>query len=92
MKKKVLKKKPQRKPSARKATAPAVESAREIWLAGLGALSVAQQESGRIIEMGSHRELIRSRGHYYNLYTKQFRQEAEERYQVDLTEIEPETA
>jgi poly(hydroxyalkanoate) granule-associated protein len=53
MKKKVLKKKLQRKPVSRNVAAPAVESAREIWLAGLGAFSVAQQESGRVIEQGS---------------------------------------
>ena len=53
MKKKVLKKKLKSKPASRNVTAPAVESAREIWLAGLGAFSVAQQESGRIIEQGS---------------------------------------
>ncbi len=33
-------------------------------------------ENGGISEMGSHAELIRARGHYYNLYTKQFREEA----------------
>lgn len=33
-------------------------------------------ENGRISEMGSHTELIRAKGHYYSLYTKQFRQEA----------------
>jgi ATP-binding cassette subfamily B protein len=32
-------------------------------------------EQGRIAEMGAHAELIRARGHYYSLYTKQFRQE-----------------
>jgi len=57
MKKKVLKKKLQRKPAAKPAArnvaVPAVESAREIWLAGLGAFSVAQQESGRILEQGT---------------------------------------
>lgn len=37
-------------------------------------------DHGEIIEMGSHAELIRQRGHYYNLYTKQFRKEAEEHY------------
>ncbi|HXW00379.1 MAG TPA: ABC transporter ATP-binding protein, partial [Anaerolineae bacterium] len=30
-------------------------------------------ENGRIAEMGTHTELIRARGHYYSLYTKQFR-------------------
>jgi ATP-binding cassette subfamily B protein len=37
-------------------------------------------ENGKIIEMGSHRELIQAKGHYHNLYTKQFRQEAEAKY------------
>jgi ATP-binding cassette subfamily B protein len=32
-------------------------------------------EGGRIAEIGSHSELLRARGHYYNLYTQQFRQE-----------------
>ncbi|MBQ3076615.1 MAG: ABC transporter ATP-binding protein [Clostridia bacterium] len=27
---------------------------------------------GRVIEMGSHRELIEKRGHYYHLYTRQY--------------------
>jgi ATP-binding cassette, subfamily B, bacterial len=31
-------------------------------------------EGGRIAEIGSHNELLRARGHYYNLYTQQFRQ------------------
>jgi poly(hydroxyalkanoate) granule-associated protein len=53
MKKKVLKKKLQRKPVSQHAAKPAVDSAREIWLAGLGAFSVAQQEGGRIMEQGS---------------------------------------
>ena len=30
-------------------------------------------EDGRIAEQGSHAQLIRQRGHYYDLYTKQFR-------------------
>jgi ATP-binding cassette subfamily B protein len=34
-------------------------------------------QDGRITESGSHRELIRARGHYYNLYTRQFRRERE---------------
>lgn len=37
-------------------------------------------ESGRIAEMGTHAELIRARGHYYTLYTNQFRHEREEAY------------
>ncbi len=32
-------------------------------------------EDGRIKEMGSHAELIRQKGHYYRLYTRQFRRE-----------------
>jgi poly(hydroxyalkanoate) granule-associated protein len=47
---KKLKRKVQRKPVARKAENPVVESARDIWLAGLGALSVAQKEGEKFIE------------------------------------------
>ncbi len=32
-------------------------------------------EDGQIAEMGSHRELLAQRGHYYRLYTQQFKQE-----------------
>ncbi|HSN74656.1 MAG TPA: ABC transporter ATP-binding protein [Anaerolineae bacterium] len=31
-------------------------------------------EGGRVAEIGSHSELLQARGHYYNLYTQQFRQ------------------
>jgi ATP-binding cassette subfamily B protein len=34
-------------------------------------------DSGEIVEMGSHAELLKSRGHYYRLYTQQFRRELE---------------
>jgi ATP-binding cassette subfamily B protein len=34
-------------------------------------------EAGRIAETGTHHELIGARGHYFNLYTRQFRQEQE---------------
>jgi ATP-binding cassette subfamily B protein len=37
-------------------------------------------ENGRIAEMGTHAELLKQRGHYYNLYTKQFRHEREVQY------------
>jgi ATP-binding cassette subfamily B protein len=37
-------------------------------------------ENGRITEMGSHIELLHTRGHYYRLYTQQFRQEQEQEY------------
>ena len=39
-------------------------------------------ENGGVSEMGSHAELIRKRGHYYELYTKQFRDE----HSVELEE------
>lgn len=34
-------------------------------------------KDGEIDEIGTHRELLRQRGHYYDLYTKQFRKERE---------------
>ena len=37
-------------------------------------------EDGRIAEMGTHAELLRARGHYYRLYTRQFRRELEQEY------------
>lgn len=39
-------------------------------------------ENGRIAEMGSHTELIQAQGHYYNLYTRQFRREREKSYEA----------
>lgn len=39
-------------------------------------------EGGQIAEMGTHAELIRARGHYYRLYTQQFRQELETQYDL----------
>ena len=58
MAKKTLKKKVMKKPAVSKSkasgiAAPVVDSAREIWLAGLGAFSFAQNESGKIIEQGN---------------------------------------
>jgi ATP-binding cassette subfamily B protein len=35
-------------------------------------------EAGRIVEDGTHRELIRARGRYYDLYTNQFARQKEE--------------
>lgn len=35
-------------------------------------------ENGRITEQGSHAELLRQRGHYYRLYTQQFKYEREQ--------------
>lgn len=37
-------------------------------------------EDGRIAEMGTHADLLRARGHYYRLYTQQFRHELEQEY------------
>ncbi|NLE84525.1 MAG: ABC transporter ATP-binding protein [Chloroflexi bacterium] len=37
-------------------------------------------EDGQIAESGNHRSLIQQRGIYYNLYTKQFRQDLETQY------------
>lgn len=53
LKKKVMKKKVQAKPAASSIAGPVVDSAREIWLAGLGAFSVAQSEGGKMIEQGN---------------------------------------
>jgi ATP-binding cassette, subfamily B, bacterial len=39
-------------------------------------------EDGRITEMGSHAELLQKQGHYYRLYTRQFRHELEEEYEL----------
>jgi ATP-binding cassette subfamily B protein len=46
-------------------------------------------ENGRIAEMGSHRELLRQRGHYYRLYTQQFRRELEREYDPFAPSEEP---
>jgi ATP-binding cassette subfamily B protein len=45
-------------------------------------------ENGAIVEMGSHAELLRARGHYYRLYTQQFRHELEREYLGIEIEIE----
>lgn len=45
-------------------------------------------EDGQIMEIGNHRELIKLKGKYYNLYTKQFRHELEAQYDF-FTEPKP---
>jgi ATP-binding cassette subfamily B protein len=37
-------------------------------------------EKGKIAEQGNHTELIQQRGHYYRLYTQQFRRSLESKY------------
>jgi ATP-binding cassette subfamily B protein len=39
-------------------------------------------ENGRVAEQGTHAELLRARGHYYKLYTQQFRQERAAAYET----------
>jgi ATP-binding cassette subfamily B protein len=39
-------------------------------------------EGGRIAEMGTHADLLRAGGHYYQLYTRQFRHELEREYDL----------
>lgn len=43
-------------------------------------------EDGRITEMGTHAELLRTRGHYYRLYTQQFREEREQEFDPFLSQ------
>ena len=47
-------------------------------------------EEGKIAEQGTHAELLRMRGHYYRLYTQQFRRELEVQYGVVEKEEESE--
>ena len=49
-------------------------------------------KEGRIAEQGTHAELLRLHGHYYRLYTQQFRHELEVQYGVAEDVITQETA
>ena len=42
-------------------------------------------EDGRITEMGCHAELLHARGHYYRLYTQQFRREMAQELEQDYS-------
>ncbi len=46
-------------------------------------------ENGRITEMGTHAELLKLRGHYYRLYTQQFKYEKEQAYGMPLPNSVP---
>ncbi len=46
-------------------------------------------ENGRIAEMGNHAELLQLRGHYYRLYTQQFRFEKEKEYDLGGPAVVP---
>ena len=46
-------------------------------------------EAGSIAEMGTHAELLRQRGHYYRLYTQQFKFEKERAYGVAMPGVVP---
>ncbi|MBN1486095.1 MAG: ABC transporter ATP-binding protein [Anaerolineae bacterium] len=48
-------------------------------------------ENGKIAERGTHSELIRAGGHYYDLYTRQFRRDREQVYGL-YGDLSPSTA
>jgi ATP-binding cassette subfamily B protein len=46
-------------------------------------------EGGSIAEIGTHSELLRKRGKYYTLYTKQFRNQMEQSYDILKEDVNP---
>ena len=48
--------------------------------------------NGQIEEIGTHQELLRAHGHYYRLYTKQFRDELEKQYDPYGEHLTPQAA
>jgi len=46
-------------------------------------------QDGGIAEEGTHAELLRGRGQYYRMYTRQFRQELETRYGMPISDAPP---
>ncbi|HKZ44929.1 MAG TPA: ABC transporter ATP-binding protein [Anaerolineales bacterium] len=45
-------------------------------------------DGGRIAEKGTHAELLKIQGHYYRLYTQQFKMEKEAAYSTEMKPIE----
>ena len=54
----------------------ALELAAEAAALGEVPVGAVVVKDGKIIEQGSHRELMAKEGAYYHLYTRQFREEA----------------
>jgi ATP-binding cassette, subfamily B, bacterial len=46
-------------------------------------------EGGQIAEMGTHAQLLHAKGHYYKLYTRQFRREMEREYDYFKQQEQP---
>jgi ATP-binding cassette subfamily B protein len=44
-------------------------------------------QNGQIAEMGTHADLLRQKGHYYQLYTQQFRKDLEAKYESESRSI-----
>jgi ATP-binding cassette subfamily B protein len=49
-------------------------------------------QDGGIAEEGTHAELLRRRGQYYRMYTRQFRQELETQYGMPFSDASPQTS